>query len=466
VRRLGVVLALAWCACVDVVQHGVSVPLALETPCNAADAVSADSWRVRAFAGTAQLWERDEPTFPTAIALGSGTDFHLEFEALQGGVIVGRGVSRHFDVVENQPTSEGLLISVRPVGRFVKRCGGLLRARAGHTATLLQDGSVLIVGGLDANGVGLSSMEQLGVVSSTEVGPLGVRVGGAVIELPRAFHSALRLDNGQVLIAGGENVAMSGGPKVVVSTLVVIDPSLGFAQGAVANTAGTWTGRSRHAAFRDGAVALFAGGITRTTSGVTAADTLERFDLGTFTFGTKTTLTSPPDEAGVVFTGEDVVVVGGVVNGAASNQVRFISARGGSARDVQLLTARSLPGVAPVGGRLLVLGGIDASSRYLDRSEWITASGAMPGPFTSARANPCVVPLADGRVFVFGGLSANGPSNLAELISADGNVVSVADPNVPGRVEHTCTLLGDGSVLIAGGRTNAGAASDLWHFAP
>ncbi|MFT3707111.1 MAG: kelch repeat-containing protein [Archangium sp.] len=459
-------LALSSSACVDVVQHGTNVQLALEEPCNAADAVTADAWKLRAFSGSERLFERELSSFPSVVALAGGTNLHLEFEALQGGVVVGRGASLHFDVVEGRPSPEGLLISVKPLGRFVQRCAGLTHARSGHTATLLADGSVLIVGGLDTNGTALASIEHLGVVNTTEVGPLGIRAGGNVVTLPRAFHSAVRLENGQVLIAGGENVAMTGAPSAVVSTIVVIDPSLDFGQGALSTSANSaWVGRSRHAAFLDGVTVLFAGGVMRSTMGVTAADTLQRLMTTSFTFGA-TTLTTPTDESGITFFANDVVYAGGIASGATSDLVRFVPASGGNARDVRLMTARSLPAVFPLGGKLLVSGGIDSNSQFIDRSEWLDTTGSTPGPQVSARAKACVVPLPDGRVFLFGGLSANGPTNVAELLSPDGTVVAISNPAIAGRVDHTCTLLEDGSILIAGGRTNAGPASDLWQFAP
>jgi hypothetical protein len=75
--------------------------------------------------------------------------------------------------------------------------GSLNTPRAGHTATLLASGQVLVAGGEDATGV-LASAELYNPATGkwTKTGSMST---------PRINHSATLLANGDVLVAGGDN---------------------------------------------------------------------------------------------------------------------------------------------------------------------------------------------------------------------------------------------------------------------
>ncbi len=73
--------------------------------------------------------------------------------------------------------------------------GKMLSAREGHTATLLQDGKVLITGGF-VTGEVLTSAELYDPISGT------FSPTGSMAET-RTWHTATLLPNGTVLIAGG-----------------------------------------------------------------------------------------------------------------------------------------------------------------------------------------------------------------------------------------------------------------------
>jgi hypothetical protein len=74
--------------------------------------------------------------------------------------------------------------------------------RSGHTATLLNDGRVLITGGALLNGV---------VLSAAEVFDPGTNTWSLVASMAtaHAFHAATLLDDGRVLVAGGFNTDVS-----------------------------------------------------------------------------------------------------------------------------------------------------------------------------------------------------------------------------------------------------------------
>jgi hypothetical protein len=72
-------------------------------------------------------------------------------------------------------------------------------ARRGHTATVLPDGRVLVAGGLDKNGNPVASVELF----ASGVGFVSERPLGA----PRAHHVAVPLCDGTVLVVGGAATA-------------------------------------------------------------------------------------------------------------------------------------------------------------------------------------------------------------------------------------------------------------------
>jgi hypothetical protein len=115
--------------------------------------------------------------------------------------------------------------------------------RRGHTATLLADGRVLIVGGENSGGL-ISQSETFDPTAGT------FSVGGN-LNSPRADHSAIKLADGRVLIAGGRGAAGA------LTTTEIFDPTTGaFSTGPAMSFA-----RSGHSAtlFADGSV-FIAGG--------------------------------------------------------------------------------------------------------------------------------------------------------------------------------------------------------------
>jgi len=82
-------------------------------------------------------------------------------------------------------------------GSTTRLNGRLEHGRAWHTATMLPDGTILIVGGLGENNHVVQAVELFDPGSQTfsELLPTGLA--------PRAHHTATLLTNGQVLVAGG-----------------------------------------------------------------------------------------------------------------------------------------------------------------------------------------------------------------------------------------------------------------------
>jgi hypothetical protein len=81
--------------------------------------------------------------------------------------------------------------------------GSMSRGRTGHTATLLNDGTVLITGGVRPSGSidGTAEIYDPATATFTQVGDMAEE---------RAFHTAALLADGRVLIAGGRQGELSG----------------------------------------------------------------------------------------------------------------------------------------------------------------------------------------------------------------------------------------------------------------
>lgn len=122
-------------------------------------------------------------------------------------------------------------------------------------------------------------------------------------------------------------------------------------------------------------------------------------------------------------------------------------------------------------GSVLVAGGSDnfntgapiTSVEVYDPALGVWAS---PPPLAAARLNHTATLLADGSILFFGGDAAAGGSvERYELALVSAQAVDVADPVVGARDSHSATTLTDGSVLIAGGDTTGGgrlAAAEIF----
>ncbi len=100
--------------------------------------------------------------------------------------------------------------------------GNMAMARAGHVATLLKNGNVLITGGASViGGAATATAEVYNVASAT------FSLTGAMANT-RALHSATLFANGKVLVAGGDpRFYGGGGSSQSFSTTEVFDPATG-----------------------------------------------------------------------------------------------------------------------------------------------------------------------------------------------------------------------------------------------
>ncbi len=126
-------------------------------------------------------------------------------------VLVAGGV----DVAGNDVEGAELYIPdpVDPLAGTWSKTGNLITPRSYHSATLLSDGRVLVAGGVNDS-------KNLGVIATTEIydPSTGLWTATGSMTMPRYSHTATLLNNGKVLVAGGFN-------GLVLNTAEIYDPA-------------------------------------------------------------------------------------------------------------------------------------------------------------------------------------------------------------------------------------------------
>jgi hypothetical protein len=150
-----------------------------------------------------------------------------------------------------------------PYGRDPDGTDDMGGRRVGATLTELPTGEVLIVGGASVDPSGnvteVFDTIELYDPASSQFLPLDLR-----LDAPRAWHTATLLSDGRVLIVGGQTGPGGEGAAPVTSAAVVIEVGFTFSVRAVTEGMPEGEGRAHHAATRlnDGrGTVLISGGI-------------------------------------------------------------------------------------------------------------------------------------------------------------------------------------------------------------
>ena len=335
-------------------------------------------------------------------------------------------------------TPDDVTIKVFPHG--FRATAEMTTARSSHTATLLNDGKVLVAGGLDANGVALATAELYDPAS-------GTFTSTGSMTTSRYGHTATLLNNGKVLVTGGMDANGSG-----LAAAELFDP----ARGTFASTGNMTAARFEHTAtlLNDGR-ALVAGGVGLPPSPA------ELFDATTETFTATTDMISARvshraallDDGNVLLTGgtdgvpSDILTTAELFD-ATSNS---FGSTGNMSTARRYHTATSLKG-----GRVLVTGGDDGSGNSNATAELYDPSNgtfASTGNMGTAHGLHTAVLLTDETVLVMGGTTV-----LAELYDAAAGSFAWTGSLTTTRMFHSATLLKDGRVLVTGGVGSGGAA--------
>lgn len=314
----------------------------------------------------------------------------------------------------------------------------LLTPRRNHTATVLPDGRVVVVGGQSGSGT---------LLSSTEIYDPGTDSWAPGAELPasRELHGASLMPDGRVVVTGG-----SGAGGVVLADSIVYDPAANTWQALAAlavprhSHSSTW--------LPNGSLLLLGG---RSASGLTASVEVLSVRDGGAIAGAGT----PGIQGNIAYA--TILPSGRVLNltdGSLAAAI-FDPADGSWSATGPMAATRSLPSLTLLpSGQVLAAGGsnLNTAERYDETTNTWTPVASME---EIHRAHQAVL-LPSGDVLVISGFNnVAGEIPVAERYDPAADTwTTVAPPLVP-RHYASATLLPDGRVLLAGGFTAGGVTT-------
>jgi len=346
--------------------------------------------------------------------------------------------------------------------------GSLQQARMYFTATLLNNGQVLVVGGTYRG-----TFVQYGLTSAELYNPAtGTFSTTGSLNTGRYGHSATLLNNGKVLIAGGTNSTTGA-----LSSAELYDPATGTF--TVTGSSSCACGYS--ATLLSNGMVLFTGGF----SGGNAVATSELYNPTSGTFGLTGNLNvARAGPSSTLLGNGKVLVAGGVYyTGTSPNQVPHYLASaelydptsGTFTLTGSLHTARSSQTATLLkNGNVLVAAGQNDNTQnygYLSSAELYnpaTGKFSVTGSLNTPRILHRAHLLSSGQVLIVAG-NHFGPMASAELYDpSSGTFSNTASLNTP-RQGFDSALLTNGQVLAAGGNSARGgrtgwlASAELFH---
>jgi uncharacterized protein YjbI with pentapeptide repeats len=326
----------------------------------------------------------------------------------------------------------------------------LVAARRQNSVTALADGSVLVAGGYNASTQALTSAE---IYRATATGSSSTLTGS--MASPRGFHTATRLADGRVLIAGGEQP----GVALAISSAEIYNPATGNFSPAANSMS---SAHSRHTAtlLPDGRV-LIAGGINNSGLAVATADL---FDPATNSFsGPVPMVSARTNHTATLLLNGAVLITGGTVPSTTTvwNTAEIFDPATGSFMAVA--ATMQMPrwyhqATRLADGTVLLAGGYHTSTNISGEDAEIynplTGTFTATGNVTSSLPGAGATLLGSGKVLTVYSPSTSSNGNLYTpnpnpALGATNPADSVSAPNK----HFDCAMAAtpDGLVVVAGG---------------
>lgn len=399
----------------------------------------------------------------------SGINWSVE-EGSAGGTISSNGYytapanigTFHVVATSMSAPSQNAVASVTVTSTGFTPSGTMQVPRTGHTATLLKDGKVLILGGGDATA-------ELFDPASGTFSFTGPPVTG------RLGATATLLSDGRVLIAGG--LGLTGGPDgflPLLNTAEIFDP----ATGTFSSTGSMAQGRRQHTA------TLLENGRVLVTGGyfdhICFTASAELFDPATGMFSqTGFMLSERAGHTATLLASGEVLMTGGS-NGCAPDAAddppwdplfaELYEPSSGSFQGAGNMSTTRIHHAAVLlsNRKVLVLGGIPSLQNLHEQpshpwyAELYDREAVAFSPIvglTISQDRYTATRMTSGLVLIAGGKDAAGmPTAEVELLDPNSGALTRTGALGAARVGHTATLLQDGRVLVTGGTDANGKA--------
>ncbi len=304
--------------------------------------------------------------------------------------------------------------------------------------------------------------------------PVTQTATGPSLPSPRAYHTATTLPDGQILIAGGQDVSTD-----TLNTSLIFDPNaLTFSTTSPLNVS-----RAKQTAtlLPNGNV-LVAGGFNFINS--STGTTLSSCEIYNST-GNAWTLTGAMNYArqyhtATILPNGNVLVVGGIGSGGSGDYLNTAeiyystSATWEPAASIPSSLTNNSPGLAQhtatllQDGTVLVAGGqnsggpLSSVEIYNPATNSWGSAASMPATLWGHTATL----LSNGNVLIAGGDNGLGEQQGSYLYNPTSNSWSATGKLTDARFDHNALLLPNGGVLVSGGFTTVGAIGDIEVYDP
>ncbi len=326
-------------------------------------------------------------------------------------------------------------------------------ARGAHTATRLQDGRILIAGGDDGSG----RLDAITDSSELFNPATGRWESAGVMGRQRTQHIAALLNDGRLVLAGGAGVVQAEIDQQRIDQPLIetdiFNPS-----------AGTWELIGEISVPRDGlAAATLPNGAILITGGDNGAGTedsilnsAEILDTASGLWSLTGSMAQSRQGHSATLMNDGTVLIAGGDDGANPlNSAEIYDPSAGIFTDTaNMAEPRERFTATPLqDGRVLVAGGGGNSPRLSSAEIYDpqNATWTPAGEMSTGRLKHAATPLQDGRVLVVGGLGVGQFLSSAEIYDPQNATWTPAGSLKTGRGFHTATLAEDGAVIVTGG---------------